>query len=346
MDVAASVGMSKSMVSSVLGKKPYCCASSATRVRIETAARRLGYRPNLLARGLKNGRSRVIGFINDSVHHEVSAQEIVYLTNALLPLDYQVQVIYSRGEPCLRLAACNRLVDSGCDAIIVSGNLDFFEFTVPLPTFLINADLRGKDFAQTIFVDYRVGVEEGIACLQKYGHECIGMAVNYWQAFQQDQRKVAFAAFCQQAGISDSEAMTLIFHGYEEITAERMRQFFQQQPACTAFICSNDLVAMKLIRSLQQLGLSVPKDISVIGFDDNVAADFFIPSLSSIRQPTENVIREMVKLLSNVLDGKEQPVQHVVPCYLIKRDSIGPARKQRLFLSNKAIPDGSTTNRN
>lgn len=339
-DVARHVGMSVSMVSSVLGHKSYCCASASTRRRIEAVARELGYRPNLLARGLKNGRSRVIGFVCDSVHHEVSAQEIVYLTDALLRLDYQVQVIYSRGEERLRQQACDRLVDTGCDAIIVSGNLAQMDLRTCVPIFLINGDFAGKDFDRSIFVDYQVGVEEALSCLREFGHEHIVLAASYWSNFPGDQRKLAFDAFLRRNGVSDVSERTLTFQKYSDITAQRLKGFLQQYPSCTGFICTNDLVAMRLIQVFAKLGMSVPQDFSVIGFDDNLAADFFVPSLSSIRQPTEKVISEVVKLVINTLEGSEQPVERVVPCYLVRRDSIGRARKEAFFTAGKNAQAG------
>lgn len=327
-DVARHVGMSVSMVSSVLGRKSYCCASAATRSRIESAARELGYRPNLLARGLKSGRSRIIGFVCSSAHQEVSAREIVYLTNAFLPLDYQVQVIYSRGEEELRQQACDRLTDTGCDAIIVSGRIFAqMDLRTHIPVFLINRDMVGKGLDRSIFVDYQVGVEEALTCLRELGHEHIVLAAVYWSSFPEDQRKLAFDAFLRRNGISDAAERTLIFQDYSEITPQRMLDFLQQYPSCTAFICTNDLVAMRLIQTLAKLGMSVPDDFSVIGFDDILAADFFVPSLSSIRQPTEKVICETVKLVINALEGKGEPVERVVPCILVQRDSIGKVRR-------------------
>lgn len=334
-DVARHVGMSVSMVSSVLGHKSYCCASAATRTRIESVARELGYRPNLLARGLKNGRSRVIGFVCDSVHHEVSAQEIVYLTDALLPLDYQVQVIYSRGEERLRQQACDRLVDTGCDAIIVSGNISQMSLRAHVPVFLINGDQAGRDFDRSIFVDYQAGIEEALTCLRALGHEHIVLAASYWSSFPGDQRKLAFDAFLRRNGVSDVSERTLIFQKYSEISPQRLQIFLEQHSSCTGFICTNDLVAMRLIQAFAKLDMSVPQDLSVIGFDDNLAADFFVPSLSSIRQPTEKVISEVVKLVINALEGREQPVERVVPCFLVRRDSIGEARKTAAFTSGK-----------
>lgn len=278
-DVARHVGMSVSMVSSVLGRKSYCCASAATRSRIESAARELGYRPNLLARGLKSGRSRIIGFVCDSVHNEVSAREIVYLTDSLLPLDYQVQVIYSRGEEELRQQACDRLTDTGCDAIIVSGNFSRINLRTHVPVFLINGDMVGKGLDRSIFVDYQAGVEEALTCLCEHGHKHIVLVAYYWSSFPGDQRKLAFDAFLRRNGISDAAARTLIFQDYSEITPQRMLDFLQQYPSCTAFICTNDLVAMRLIQALAKLGMSVPDDFSVIGFDDILAADFFCSQL-------------------------------------------------------------------
>ncbi len=330
LDIADAVGMSKATVSAVLGNKSHCYASEKTKARIRQVAKEMGYRPNLLARGLKNGRSRVIGFINDSIHHEVSAKEIVALTNALLPLGYQVQVMYSRGDELLRREACNRLADSGCDALIVSGNFDSFNLRSTVPIFIINGDPRGTVPGRTVLVDYDKGITESLRYLNEMGHRNVCLAAAFWTAFVSDQRKLAFDAFCRNNQVNDPAKRTLIFSNYRDINPENLRQFLFQQPDCTAFVCTNDFVAMKLIQVITDMGGRVPDDFSVIGFDDNVATDYFVPPLSSVHQPTELLVNEIVKLLMNELEKSDHEVQTVVPCHLVKRKSIDKARQYQL----------------
>lgn len=334
-DIANHVGMSIGMVSSVLGRKSYCTASDSTRELIESAADELGYRPNLLARSLKDGRSHIVGFICESAQNEVSSQQIVYLTNALLPYGYQVQVIYSRGEPKLRKLAYNRFVDSGCDAVIISGGFSKLDFPVLVPTVGISNSADSESLDNVVFIDYRTGVIEALDHLRDSGHQNIFLAAMYWSTFFTDQRKLAFDEYMQklEPAAENIADRTLIFQKFEEITGQNISRFLEQHPDCTAFLCTNDLVAMKIIQALSEISLSVPEDFSVIGFDDIITADFFIPRLSSIRKPGEKIMEEAVKLLINKLENKNHSIKKSVPCHLIKRDSVAAAKKKEVIVN-------------
>ena len=97
-DIADAVHMSRASVSAVLGNKPHCFVSEKNRAQILQTAARMGYTPNLLARGLRNGRTNMIGLLCTSLQSEIHQQETVMLTDLLLKHGYSSNIVYYKGE--------------------------------------------------------------------------------------------------------------------------------------------------------------------------------------------------------------------------------------------------------
>ena len=329
-DIAREVNMSIATVSAVLGNKPHCYASEKTKVMIREKAREMGYRPNLLARCLKNGRSHTIGLISSAIQNEICANEVVCLTNGLLKYGYTTQVIYDRGERTLREKACETLIDHGCDAIVIYGHLREEELNLfqrfPVPVFHINTAKELLLPGRTVFVNYESGVQEAIRCLNALGHEHFYFIGRKWDGIQSDARYQVFFRCCLEKGIADPESRMLLTPSFQDLNGTRIRAILEQYPETTAFLASNDIWAMRIIQILCEAGKNVPDDFSIIGFDDISASEVCVPSLSSIRQPVEEVAGEVIKMLVNELEGKHLPVRNEVPCRLMKRGSVGKVR--------------------
>lgn len=328
-DVAKAVNMSPAMVSTVLGNKPYCCASEKTRALIQKKAKEMGYRPNLLARSLKNGKSHTIGLVCAAIQNEISANEVVSLTNGLLPYGYTTQVIYDRGEIRLRKKACETLLDHGCDAIVISGLLyeeeqDFIR-DFPIPVFLITNRLPLYLPERTVFLNFEVGMTEAISALHTLGHRSIQFLSGRWNDIRQDSRYATFFSYHKKIGMEHPEDHIFLLDDFSGLTKDYLLRILEKYPETSAFIASNDIWAMKTIQILHDLSLHVPQDISVIGFDDIDAAAVYTPALSSIRQPVSEAAQEIIKMILAELEGKESSPQKEIPCHLIRRESIAEA---------------------
>ena len=114
-----------------------------------------------------------------------------------------------------------------------------------------------------------------------------------------------------------------------------MKEFLRNNPSCTALVCRNDVIAMRVIQSCAKLGVRVPEELSVTGFDDIDTSAFSIPSLTTIRQPVEAAAGETVKLVLNMLEGQSNPICHRLPPRLVIRESTA----EKPFKSNKAKRD-------
>lgn len=330
MDVARAVGMSPASVSIVLSGNSRCNASKKTQILIRDKARELGYRPNVLAQGLKKGRTRMIGVISSSMQNEVKNRMVCKLVNRLLSHGYISQVIYDLGEKRLRIDAYDRLMDIGCDAVVVTDSLlyegelekiDSFSY----PMFLISNRLTRSLPGRTIFLDYKAGCDEGLRHLEELGHKNILFVTRDWNEFQDDYRYISFCEYCKTAANCVGNVVTL--SNYAEITADDVRKVLVKHPDITAIVTENDLYAMSLARQLQKLGYRVPEDISLIGFDDIPATEIYTPALSTIHQPVERAAEAMTQLVMNELEGTHYQVETRIPCCLVRRESTALARR-------------------
>ncbi len=332
-DIAMKLGMSRATVSSVLGDKTYCCASEKTKKLVREAAREMGYTPNFLARDLKSGRTRIIGLVSDSMQNEVSSREMVTLSNLLVERGYHVFVSYSKGESELRWNICQDLVARGCEALVVSiaGDVREQELpALPAPVILIR---RYFDVAweHQIVYDYSSGMESMFGHLKELGHRNI-----YFFGKERsddmpcDQRYSVFRNFLQEQGIGEPESRIMEFSSLRDITPEKVRKFFRAHPDCTGVVCFNDLIAMRLIQSCAELGIRVPQDLSVTGFDNIGAAEFFVPSLSTVYHPGMAGATEAFHMLMNLLEGEKNSVNTMIKTEYIKRKSVDKPRTETL----------------
>ncbi len=324
-NVADAVHMSRASVSAVLGNKPHCFVSEKKRSQILETAVRMGYTPNLLARGLRNGRTNMIGLLCSSMQSEINKRELVCLVNLLLEHGYSSNIVYYKGEMEKLRASSSELLARGCDALIVSRaqhSTENEEHTIvnsftdkSVFLFAGNPD-RTTD--HDIVYDFRAGFLEAAAYLKKLGHRQIKMMM--LNPDPKDPGMTGFQEALKQLEL-DSASPVCKVSSVDDITPDHMKKFFQSNPSCTALCCRNDITAMRVMQSCAKLGIRVPEDLSVIGFDDIDTSAYSIPALTTIRQPVEAAAEETVKLILNMLEGQANPVCHSQPTRLVIRES-------------------------
>ncbi len=334
--IADAVHMSRASVSAVLGNKPNCFVSEKKRAQIHETAVRLGYTPNLLARGLRNGRTNMIGLLCSSMQSEINKRELVCLVNLLLEHGYSSNIVYYKGEMEKLRAASSELMARGCDALIVSRaqhSTENEEHTIvnsftdkAVFLFAGNPD-RTAD--HDIVYDFRAGFLEAADHLKKLGHRKIKMLMH--RSEPHDPGMIGFQEALEQLQL-DSDSPVCCVSEVKDITPDFMKEFLRNNPSCTALVCRNDVIAMRVIQSCAKLRVRVPEELSVTGFDDIDTSAFSIPSLTTIRQPVEAAAEETVKLLLNMLEGQSNPICHRLPPRLVIRESTA----EKPFKSNKA----------
>ncbi len=320
--------------------------SLKTRRRIKKIADELGYRPNLLARGLVKGKTNTIGFLMGSYHLETASAKVVVLDELAASNGYRVFVAYTKGELKKTKEAADELIDRGVDGLLIYGGFggglsheqirETLKFRIPVVFF----DMEHRFPSRQVVQDRAKGIELAVKYLHSLGHKEIYMLFAYWKGCEGNSRFKGFVNAINNLGCEDARSrirhVTYIntidengksFYDHNDMRSN-IKIFLKEHPECTAVICSNDIVAMEVINTAIDIGLNVPNDLSVIGFDDIVAAEHTRPPLTTIVQPVRKIVSAAWDmLLDSIENGNNEPEKIIISPELKIRESTAKAKQ-------------------
>jgi len=318
-DVAKASGFSSTTVSIVLNNAPLSrYIPPSTKKRIEGAAKRLGYRPNLFARSLRSKRSHTVGVMVFDMTDPYCTLILRGIENTLyqasyLPILTDVHNERSRFERYLEM-----LLDRRVEGLIVLANWLFVDIDVladlekrSIPTVMIGCELK-TDSVSSIIVDNELGGHAAIAHLFSMGHRNIAFirgpktlsdSAPRWKGVR------SFAAAHQleldPRLIVDLPESRVPISGFEE-GYKLTEELIKRKRPFTALMAFDDMTAFGAIRALNRAGIRVPEQCSVIGFDDVSPAAICTPSLTTIRQPMELMGGLAVKIIVEAMGTMQE----------------------------------------
>lgn len=327
-DLADHLGLNPSTISVVLNDTPGRSIPEETRRRIKDAAKQLNYHPNLMARAFRSSRTLTIGImvpvLSDGYHTEIMTGTGDCLVNA----GYFYFTAHHRHRPALIEQYSNQLVAKGAEGLICIDTA--LEHNMPVPVVAV-AGHRRLENVMNIVLDHRRAAELTIQHLYSLGHRRI--AFMHGQSFSSDSedRWIGIVQACAELGLQMQP--DLIMQLDRDISSPELgypvvQHLLDKKKKFTALVCFNDIAAIGAIRGLRDLGLRVPQDISVIGFDDIKAAAFLSPGLTTIRQPLAEMGRFAAQCIVNRLNGTEDFREQVAfEPELVVRESTAPVRR-------------------
>ncbi len=338
-DVARESGYSASTVSIVLNGAPLSrYIPAGTKGKIETAAKRLGYRPNPLARSLRSQRSNIIGVMVFDITDPFCTPILRGLENALYQASYLSLLADAHNESHRFERYLEMLLDRRVEGLVVIANwlvadikllADLTECQVPT---VIAGRSFEKDSVSTVSVDNQAGARTALEHLYRLGHRDIAFLRGPKTLSSSGQRWKGIRGFAQSVGLHldvtkivelpESLDPNSSFEAGAQLTAELIRQ----EKPFTALMAYDDMTALGALRALMKKGLRVPEDCSVIGFDDVAQAGLSVPSLTTVRQPMEamgSLSAGMVLEAINAMDQKKDipVVRRKIPAELVVRES-------------------------
>ncbi|MEU3298464.1 LacI family DNA-binding transcriptional regulator [Streptomyces sp. NPDC006678] len=323
-DVARAAGVSQATVSLVLGGKWRGRVSERTAGLVREAARELGYRPNLAARNLRLGRTRTALLVVPALTNEFFAR--VYAGAAAVAAEHGFGVVVypspeGIGPARDPFASARAALDGVIASSMAAGALDAIR-GADLPLVMLDSDPADPASAAQVNLDIADGMRQVTDHLLGLGHRRfvhLASAVPSW-TFEVRARALAAAL----GAAPDAELRTvpapLDVSGAREATE---RALTGAAPRPTALICDDDILAAGACKAVRRLGLRVPEDVSVTGFDDLALATALEPELTTVRLPAERVGEEGMSALLAVLRG-ESPAPGALPVTLIPRASTAP----------------------
>lgn len=307
-DIASRAEVSIATVSRVLNAKGG--VRDATSDAVRAAAQQLGFRPNQVGRNLRAARSATLGVMLPRLGHPVFAECLQGIEQAargqglsivVAATDYDRATEESVSEQLLRqrvdgliLTVADAADNPLLDKLDAEGVPYVLVFNQPL-----TAHAAGRS---SVGVDNRLAAREMVRQLIAWGHREIHMLAG--QFGQSDRARQRFAGYCDALQEADRPWRAPLQVPFTtDDTRDALLHLLHERPQTTALFCSNDQLTMTVVRDLRALGLFVPGDISVAGFDGVQAGALMHPPLTTVATPTVRIGRTAVALLCQRIDG-------------------------------------------
>lgn len=331
-DIAQKAGVSVTTVSRVLNKRPD--VNQATREKVERVMEECHFVGNANARGLKQTDSENVAIIlrgRENPFLNSLAEAVLLYTHdheASFLVEY-VDETADEFQTAVRLHHEKRV--TGC--IFLGGRIDerahvLEGIDMPMVFATISAEKANLPRAGSVFIDNRMMGRLAMQTLIDAGHTKIAI---FGGARQSDdgfgQRYQGAMEALEKAGIPFDGERYVDTRFSLRGAYDTARGFFAMKPDTTAVFAMSDTVAMGVIRALADVGRRVPQDVSVVGYDGIEMGKYFLPRLTTVEQPINDIARESVAMLMGMLEKGEEPRHVVVPASLITRESVGPANK-------------------
>jgi DNA-binding LacI/PurR family transcriptional regulator len=330
-EVAQKVGVSEATVSRVLNGKPG--VSESTREAVLTALDVLGYeRPTQL----RGDRARLIGLVLPELQNPIFPALADVIGGALAQRGFTPVLCTRAAGPTTagglsEADYVDMLLDQHASGVVFAGG-HFAELAAPhdhyqllrsrgIPVVLINAAIDNLEFP-CVSTDDAIAADQAFRHLASLGHERIGLVVGPEDHMPSRRKLSAFAEHAERAGLTVAPVEHALFslEGGQAATTRMLKR------GVTGIICGSDVLALGAIRAARRAGLSVPGDVSVVGFDDSAWLNSTDPPLTTVRQPIEAMGKAVVALLVGQMESASvYPEELLFEPELVVRGSTGPA---------------------
>lgn len=323
--LAKYLDLSPSTVSFVLNNTPGRSIPEATRARVRAAAEKFNYQPSMIARTLQGKRMQTIGILLPELGEGYHSQVLSGVGDLLMRKDYFYFTVHHRHRKELIETYPNLLRSRGVDGILaIDTHLDE---APPLPTVTV-AGHTAIPGVSNVLLDEAHAARLSLKHLRDLGHKKIAFMHGQPFSSDSDTRWLATLQAARELGVEIHQELMIYLSKDShspEISYPGIRKLVQSGHPFTAVLCFNDVSAMGTIRALHEAGLRVPEDVSVLGFDDIQSAAYQVPSLTTIRQPLQQMGSTAAQLLLKKLAGETIPESVLAAPELIVRESTAPA---------------------
>lgn len=322
-DIAKLAGVNPSTVSRALNQPGRI--NIKTEQRIREAADELNYRVNPFARALPTGRTMTLGFIVADITNPVLFGIIRGAEKAAAQLGYTLIIAESQESGEREAAAAERVLPS-VDGLVLAttrlGDPQIQSLAAQKPLVLINRLVEGVD---CIVPDISIGIGQAVEHLAKAGHRRIAYLGGPETSWIGQRRAEAIVAAAEREGIE----VVVLGPASPTLAGGPASLPGVLASGATAVIAYNDLMAIGLLREAQKRGMSIPDDLSIIGFDDIFGSDFTTPPLTTIRMPLSDAGHRAVHAVLTVLgeDVADLP-ETPLTTELVVRDSVATRAEQ------------------
>ncbi|ANF47598.1 MULTISPECIES: LacI family DNA-binding transcriptional regulator [Priestia] len=327
-DIARVAGVSVTTVSRALNG--YSDVNEKTRQKIADVARELNYSPNTLARGLVMQKSKTIGLLvsgisRESVKDNFTFEVLCGVNERASTLGYDL-ILFNTNTMMQREKTYTQLCrERRVDGAIIQGikkEDPYLKEVVEsdIPCVLVDIPVHSNSVGY-VTTDNALGAKKAVEHLASLGHKHIGMINGHEDAFVSQERLNGYREALKECGLS-FRSEWVVSGNFEEKKAEKaVRELINRHKEVTAIFCASDLMALGALKACKELGLHVPKEMSIVGYDNIVLASYSSPNLTTVGQEVYQIGYEAADLLIEMLEGKETNMKRYLDTKLIIRES-------------------------
>jgi len=330
-DVAAAAGVSPTTVSHALSGAR--AINPETRVRVLEVAQKLGYSPDLLARGLRSSRTFTVGLLSDTIAVTPYAGLIISgAQDAAAEHQSVVLALDSTGDAQRELLGIRTLLDHRVDGLVYA-RMSHQSVSVPpeldgIPVVLANASSADLRFSSVVPNEKQIGLD-ATGHLLSFGHKRVGFSTVTENVPAAAGRQLGYRAAMKAAGLEVNESWISASTGDAKGGREAGRAILDRDDRPTAIFCFNDEMAMGVYQAANDLGLSIPDELSVIGVDDlQLITQALVPNLTTIALPHYQMGHWAVSQLFIQAEVKTDALKaEQLHCQLIQRESVAVPKR-------------------
>jgi LacI family transcriptional regulator len=323
-DVAAATDLSPAAVSYALRGVQ---TSAETQERVRRAAEELGYTGNAVARALAQGRTGLVGVLSGSLQDLGEQRFVESLGRGLGRRGLQMLVADAHGDPKRERLLARQLADRLVDGLVVSplhpSDPSWADIGVMLPVVTVGDALAGPTVGEVLF-DNRAGVTLVLEHLHGLGHRRVAVLTPSRPSTPDRPSERVVAEVCETLGL---EATVVNCHHSIEVATETATALLQREPRPTAAFCLSDSIACGVYAAAAELGLRIPEDLSVAGYDNHPIGSALSPPLTSVEWGMGDVAARASSLLAAAVAGRarrgDRAQERIAPLF-VQRASTAP----------------------
>jgi DNA-binding LacI/PurR family transcriptional regulator len=306
--LAEYLDLSPATVSIVLNNSPVATSiPSATKQRIHAAAKKFAYRPNLHARMLRSRLTNTIGIIAPELSEGYFTGVMLGVEQSLLQEGFLYFTVSHLGQSDLKDEYQELLMRRRVDGFLLVNTQLTLNVTAPVVGISSHSATPG---VTNIMLDHTVAARLALRHLYDLGHRRIAFMKGQRYSLDSEARWQSIVNIAQEIGIIVHPELCIFLE--ENIWTPKLgyppvRDLLARTRDFTALFCFNDTSAIGAIRAIQDAGLTCPNDISVIGFDDIIVAEYFNPRLTTVRQPLFKMGKAAAELLIRRIQSPDGP---------------------------------------
>ena len=335
-DVGRAARVSHQTVSRVINGET--CIAPDTRAKVERAIAALGFRPSHIARSLVSRSTKTIGLVMGDVASPFFPDLVRGAEDVLSEAGYCLILSNSSRDPRRELRNVRHLLERNTDGLILGApqsapdELRDLAERAAVPMVFLNRDVKGPHVA-SVWIDWRAATTAVVKYLTDLGHRRVGLVVPSREEIRFANREDWYRWALGRADLVPDPPLIL----HEPITIEggyRAGQRLLGQPdRPTAAICHSDVMAIGLLQACRDLGVRVPGDLSVVGWDDVPYASLVTPPLTTVRVPRYDLGRAAARRLLDLIAGRPAADLHPLSLELVRRAScaapaVSPSRNE------------------